>query len=124
MRAFFNGNDETMDVNFLPPCGTYCLVCKFLNREDKPSCKGCGVQAGHPFWGECKLYMCANEHGVYHCGNCEDFPCDLFIQQFDPAHGQKSAFTRAGLLVYRRKAGNQKFIEMSEKLDKDEREHA
>jgi hypothetical protein len=39
---------------------------------------------------------------------------------FDPAHGQKSVFTGAGLLAYRRKVGTQKFIEMSEKLDKDE----
>jgi tRNA 2-selenouridine synthase SelU len=44
------------------------------------------------------------------------------VNQFDPAHGQKSVFTRAGLLAYRKRVGTQKFIEMSEKLDKDEQE--
>jgi hypothetical protein len=51
---------------------------------------------------------------------CEGFPCDLFVDQFDPAHGQKSVFTRAGLLVYRKRVGAQKFVEMSEKLDKED----
>jgi hypothetical protein len=50
---------------------------------------------------------------------CEDFPCDLFVNQFDPAHGQKSAFTRAGLLAYRKKEGTQKFIEMCKKLEEE-----
>jgi hypothetical protein len=48
------------------------------------------------------------------------FPCDLFVDQFDPAHGQKSAFTRAGLLAYRKRVGTQKFVAMSEKLEQEE----
>jgi hypothetical protein len=46
------------------------------------------------------------------------FPCDLFVDQFDPAHGQKSAFTRARLLTYRKRVGTQKFVETSEKLER------
>lgn len=111
-----------MDVSLLAPCGSYCGTCEFLNREEKPSCSGCGNQKGHPFWGECKLYACAREHKTEHCGLCEDFPCELFVNQFDPAHGQKSAFTRAGLLVYRTKAGTEKYVEMAKKLkDQEER---
>jgi hypothetical protein len=48
------------------------------------------------------------------------FPCDVFVDQFDPAHGQKSAFTRAGLLAYRKRVGTQKFVAMSEKLEQEE----
>lgn len=110
-----------MDTNLVAPCGTYCGVCMFLNRKDQPSCSGCGNQGGEPFWGKCKLYACAKNR-VEHCGACEDFPCDLFVDSFDPAHGRKSAFTRAGLLTYRRRVGTQKFIEMSERLKKEESE--
>jgi catechol 2,3-dioxygenase-like lactoylglutathione lyase family enzyme len=112
-----------MNGRLVPPCGTYCGTCKFLNRKEKPNCSGCGNQKGEPFWGKCKLYACAKDR-VEHCGMCEDFPCDLFVDQFDPAHGQKSVFTRGGLLAYRRRVGTQRFIEMSQKLvQEDERKN-
>lgn len=101
-----------MDESLLGPCGAYCQQCQFLNNEQKPSCSGCGTQGGSLFWGECKLYTCARERRVTHCGDCDDFPCDLFVNQFDPAHGQKSAFTRAGLLAYRKKAGTEKYLKI------------
>jgi len=107
-----------MNEGLAAPCGAHCGTCKFLNRKEKPSCSGCANQRGEPFWGKCKLYECANDK-VEHCGMCESFPCDLFVEQFDPAHGQKSAFTRAGLLAYRRRAGTQKYIEMSKRLEKE-----
>ena len=109
-----------MDEKFVAPCGTYCGTCAFLNREEKPSCLGCGNQNGELFWGKCRLHACATGR-VEHCGICEDFPCDLFVDHFDPAHGQKSAFERAGLLAYRKRAGTQRFIEMSKKLDGEEK---
>lgn len=108
-----------MDERLLSPCGTYCGVCEFLNREEKPSCLGCGNQEGMPFWGECKVYVCSKEKGVSHCGECSDFPCEKFVNQFDPSYGQRSSFTRAGLLVYRNKVGAEKFIKMVTKLEKD-----
>ena len=108
-----------MEEQLVAPCGAYCGTCMFLDRKEKPNCSGCGNQNGAPFWGKCKLYVCATGH-VEHCGVCKDFLCDLFVDQFDPAHGQKSAFTRAGLLAYRRRVGTQKFIEMSEKLNKED----
>ncbi len=107
-----------MNEKLAAPCGAYCGTCKFLNRTEKPSCSGCGNQKGKPFWGNCKLYSCADGR-VEHCGMCEEFPCDVFVNQFDPAHGQKGAFTRAGLLAYRRKVGKQRFIEMCENLEKE-----
>jgi hypothetical protein len=108
-----------MSENYLAPCGAYCGTCKFLNREETPNCSGCGSQEGLLFWGNCKVYACAEEHRVNHCGDCEAFPCDLFVDQYDPSHGPKSAFTRAGLLAYRKKAGNQKYIEIAMKLEEE-----
>jgi hypothetical protein len=108
-----------MNEKFVAPCGTYCGTCKFLNQKEKPSCSGCGNQNGEPFWGKCRLYACTKGR-VEHCGMCLDFPCDLFVNQFDPEHGQKSAFTRAGLLIYRRRVGPQKFIEMCERLQEED----
>lgn len=94
----------------LAPCGEYCGTCKFFNRAEAPTCAGCRKQNGTPFWGACKLYACATEQNVPHCGACAEFPCDLFINQYDPSHGPESAFTRAGLLAYRHKAGSKKYI--------------
>ncbi|UCH36990.1 MAG: DUF3795 domain-containing protein [Candidatus Bathyarchaeota archaeon] len=105
-----------MDENLLGPCGASCLQCHFLNNEQKPSCSGCGAQNGSLFWGECKIFKCSGEREVIHCGVCDDFPCLVFVKQFDPEHGQKSVFTRAGLLAYRKKAGTKKYLEMIKKL--------
>lgn len=108
-----------MDEKFLAPCGSYCRTCEFLNKKEKPSCIGCGNQGGQVFWGECKLYACAKSKEVDHCGDCQDFLCDLFVGQFDPAQGQESVFTRAGLLVYRKKFGSEKFIEIVRKIEEE-----
>jgi len=73
-----------------------------------------------PCLGECKLYACAAAREVEYCGLCTEFPCDLFANQFDPEHGQSSAFTRAGLLAYRKKAGTKKFVEIPRRLRNEE----
>lgn len=109
---------KCMDKKLLAPCGTFCGTCYALNSKQKPSCSGCGNQNGNLFWGKCKLYACASGR-VEHCGVCDEFPCDLFIDQYDPADGQRSAFERAGLLIYRKKFGPLKFIEMSKKLHEE-----
>lgn len=110
-----------MDELLLSPCGTYCGPCEFLNREEKPSCLGCGYQKGQPFWGECKVYACSKEREVSHCGECPEFPCEVFVNQFDPSHGQRSSFTRAGLLIYRKKVGAEKFIDMVKKIEEEQK---
>jgi hypothetical protein len=104
----------------LAPCGAYCGSCAYFKKERNPHCTGCGTHMGHPFWGDCKLYACAEDHKVGHCGLCGEFPCDLFINQYDPEHGPKSAFTRTGLLVYRKKVGNQKYIAVFKKLEEEQ----
>lgn len=108
-----------MDEN-LAPCGIHCELCSYFKKERTPHCSGCEKQKGHPFWGECKLYACAKDHEVEHCGLCQDFPCELFVNQYDPEHGQASAFRRAGLLAYRKRVGTEKFVEMLRKLEEQE----
>jgi len=114
--------DPELDEKLLAPCGTSCGLCPYYNKEKTPHCPGCDTQKGHPFWGACKLYACVGSHEVEHCGLCNEFPCDLFVDQYDPEHGQESAFTRAGLLAYRTKAGTKKYIEMTKKLRDQEAE--
>jgi hypothetical protein len=112
--------DVELEEKLLAPCGAYCGTCEYYLKERTPNCPGCGMVKGRPFWGECKLYACSTDHKVEHCGLCRDFPCNLFIDQFDPEHGQESAFTRAGLLVYRKKVGTELYIEIVKKLKQKE----
>ena len=112
--------DSALDESLLTPCGEYCGFCPHLNKERTPFCPGCDFQKGQPFHGTCKVYFCAKEHAVEHCGLCTEFPCDLFIGQYDPRQGQRSALTRAGLLAYRKKAGPGRFVEMTKKLSDEE----
>jgi hypothetical protein len=81
-----------MDDNLLAPYGLYCGTCEFLNREEKPNCSGCDNQEEHPFCGECKLYACTKGRKTEHYGLCEDFPCELSVNQFDPALGFNKTF--------------------------------
>lgn len=62
------------------------------------------------------MYACAQERDVEHCGVCHAFPCDLFIDSYDPSHGPKSAVLRAGLLAYRARAGTAKYLDLVEKV--------
>ncbi len=110
-----------MEKGLLTPCGLYCGLCEYYTGEKVPRCSGCSTQQGHPFWGDCELFKCANEGEVEHCGKCKDFPCALFVNQYDPEQGQESAFTRVGLLIYRKKAGKDKYVEMVKKLKLQEK---
>ena len=79
------------DSPILTPCGAVCDDCVYFKGEKEPQCPGCNAIKGKPFWGECSTYACAAEHGVEHCGLCAEFPCDKFIETYDPAHGPASA---------------------------------
>ena len=108
-----------MEKDLLAPCGTYCGFCPYYIKKRTPHCSGCGAHKGHPFWGKCKLYICAKDHKVEHCGLCSEFPCELFVNQYDPEHGQQRAFTRAGFLAYRKRAGNDKYVKMFQKVEEE-----
>ena len=91
-------------------CGTLCTECEWYKGEKEPHCVGCTGVEGKPFWGKCKLYSCMQENNVKHCGICGVFPCDLFMDSFDPSKGAVSAAIRAGILAYRTKHGDEKAI--------------
>lgn len=56
-------------------CGDYCGKC-----ENYPEhCKGCNPVVHS----SCEFIKCCMEHGVAHCGFCDDFPCDK-ISNFVP----------------------------------------
>jgi len=97
------------------PCGIACDSgkCMFYTGKKEPQCPGCIKCAGKPFWGECKVYKCAAEKGVKHCGLCKDFPCDLLPEQFDPSNprGREEAIFRIGQLAIRAKIGTNKWLE-------------
>jgi hypothetical protein len=97
-------------------CGTICNDCEYYKGEKSPQCTGCNQVKGKPFWGECKLYACIIKHEVEHCGLCDEFPCDLFINQYDPSHGPSSAVLRAGLLAYRAKHGDLKTVKLARSI--------
>lgn len=55
-------------------CGLLCSECAY---REQMNCAGC-VHIEKPFWGEsCPVKSCceAKQHG--HCGECENFPCNL-----------------------------------------------
>jgi hypothetical protein len=75
------------DENHAPVCGVYCGDCNFLNEQ----CKGCGYENGKPFWtvqipsGICPLHNCCrNQKYFEHCGLCDGFPCEVFLELRDP----------------------------------------
>jgi hypothetical protein len=109
--------DETM----ITPCGALCSDCGYYKKEKTPYCAGCGNIKGHPFWGDCKLYACASERKAEHCGACGDFPCESFVNHYDPSAGQDNAFLRAGLLAYRKKAGTEKYLVAVRKLNAEKK---
>ena len=97
-------------------CGILCNDCEYYKGEKSPRCQGCEDKEGRPLWGECKLYFCAKEQNIEHCGLCKAFPCDKFIDLFDPSQGQISSVVMAGVLVYRAKHGDKKTVELLRKI--------
>jgi hypothetical protein len=99
-------------------CGILCSDCEYYTGEKKPKCLGCNIVEGKPFWGSCDMYNCILEHNVEQCGRCKEFPCDIFIESFDPSQGPKSALIRAGVAAYRSKHGNNKAASLVRKISK------
>ena len=108
------------ELTLMAGCGSYCGSCPNYLGESVPRCAGCSATKGHPFWGECALYSCIESKGVAHCGLCGDFPCDDLINHYNKnnPHGQRNAVTRAGVLAYRSKHGDEQALELLRKLGK------
>ena len=55
-------------------CGILCSECDY---REKVNCEGC-VNISKPFWGDsCPVKDCCEGRGYDHCGQCEEFPCEL-----------------------------------------------
>ena len=96
-------------------CGIICNDCDWFKGEKEPRCPGCEAVKGKPFWGSCETYSCVKIQGVDHCGLCTKFPCNDFMNRYDPRHGKADAVQRAGLLAFRRMHGD----EATEKLTRE-----
>lgn len=58
-------------------CGILCSECKY---REQMGCEGCSVMR-KPFWGDaCSLKSCCEAKGKEHCGQCENFPCQLLTK--------------------------------------------
>lgn len=81
-----------VDKELIAYCGSYCGVCEW---KDKIGCKGCKVNGGNMFWGECDKAKCCIAKGFEHCGRCAEMPCDKLKDLFgDPEHGDKGVRMR------------------------------
>jgi hypothetical protein len=105
-----------MDAHIYSPCGIICDDCAWYKGDKQPQCPGCKTVDGKPFWGACETYSCVEEHDVEHCGLCREFPCEGFIDRFDPGEGPSNAVMRVGLLSYRAMHGDEKAIELTRKI--------
>lgn len=66
-------------------CGLKCSDCTY---REQMNCGGC-MQIDKPFWGEsCPLKSCCESKNHHHCGQCQNFPCDMLTQfSYDKAQG-------------------------------------
>lgn len=112
-------------LGLLTVCGEDCAHCPNYLGEKLPRCSGCMALKGKPFWatGVCPIYACTNKQGVNHCGVCKDFPCEQFVNDYDPNNpeGQRNAISRVGVLSYRAKHGDEKATKLLGKLGKPSR---
>lgn len=55
-------------------CGLLCSKCEY---KEKFNCDGC-INIDKPFWADkCPIKDCCESKKHSHCGQCEDFPCDI-----------------------------------------------
>lgn len=65
-------------------CGMLCEGCEFVQSM---GCKGC-VNIDKPFHGDCAVKTCCEGRLHTHCGECEEFPCELLKGfAFDTQYG-------------------------------------
>lgn len=67
---------ESIEAEFLAPCGVNCFVCYKHHAKRKP-CSGCitgsGDRAAH--CQTCAIRECCNKRGIKRCSGCPEFPC-------------------------------------------------
>ena len=66
-------------------CGIYCGKCK--NYKQNMNCCGCRNEPS--LVNDCPTRACAIRRGLLHCGECDEFPCELlnnFYHDGNPLH--------------------------------------
>lgn len=70
----------------ISPCGADCQACQRYPNE----CSGCAEIKGVVWWAEytdsplCGYYeCCVQQHELSDCGQCGEFPCEMF-DRIDP----------------------------------------
>jgi hypothetical protein len=97
------------DVMRLPRCGAYCGTC--IAYQDR--CVGCVETEGQPYyserrnWAVCPVWACAKRKGATHCGLCEEFPSDTYLDCYSRRRDIITVLRRAGLLALRKKMGDE-----------------
>ena len=72
---------------FQSRCGVCCDSCE---RKQDVNCRGC-INMETPFWGGvCGVKSCCESKGLNHCGECDEFPCEMLStmgveEGFNPA---------------------------------------
>lgn len=57
-------------------CGICCNHC---TGKEEANCYGC-LKMEKPFWGgKCEVKSCCECKKLNHCGECLDFPCQMFM---------------------------------------------
>ena len=80
-------------------CGNRCDRCEQYPEQ----CPGCEAIGGRVPWAAalevevCPFVTCAAETGVSHCGECEEFPCELYELTLseDAGEEERRAFAMA-----------------------------
>lgn len=73
--------NESVDFNFITPCGENCNGCEHLINK---SCEGCIESQGKciKMWSKgCEIFKCCNVNHVSFCGLCDEFPCQWLIEK-------------------------------------------
>jgi hypothetical protein len=63
---------EVKQYETLAYCGLFCGGCK--NYKSNLDCAGCRYEES--LVADCPTRACAEERGLLHCGDCDQFPCD------------------------------------------------
>jgi hypothetical protein len=88
-----------------PPCGRFCEVCESKTGEH---CRGCVESDGKPYYsmgGVCPAWACAQKKNKENCGQCVTFPCETYLDTYNPERGRRSVLSYIGLLFLRNKKG-------------------
>ncbi len=104
------------------PLTVWSESCIVQTRREAASMLRCAALNGKPFWanGVCPTYASTNKQGINHCSAYRQFPYEQFINHYDHSNseGRRNAVTRASVLAYGARYGDEKTATLLHKLSK------